>query len=61
MNDYRKHQEVLRSGLERFQAKTSAEQKAFLKRIGILNDEGKLADRYRSPVQASEAKQQAAG
>ena len=61
MNDYHKHQEVLRSGLERFQAKTLAEQRAFLKRIGILNDKGELAERYQSPVQASEGKQQAAG
>ena len=61
MNDYRQHEEVLQRGLERIRAKTPEQRKAFLKRIGILDEKGQLSERYRAPVLASESTQQAAG
>ncbi len=61
MHDSRKHEEVLQRGLERIRAKTPEQRRAFLVRIGILEETGQLSERYRAPVQASESTQQAAG
>jgi len=54
MNDHRKHEEVLQRGLERIRAKTPAQRRAFLEQIGILDQDGHLAERYRSKVEATE-------
>ena len=50
MHDSRKHEEVLQRGLERIRAKTPEQRRAFLVRIGILDESGCLAERYRSEV-----------
>lgn len=61
MNDIRRHQEVLQKSLENHRAKTPAQRRAFLKEIGILDQDGNLAERYRTPVGPPESEPQANG
>ena len=55
MDDIQRHRQVLQRGLERIRARTPAQRRAFLMRIGILDDTGRLAERYRSEVDADAA------
>ena len=59
MNDHRQHEEVLQRGLKRIQAQTPEQRRAFLQHIGILNEQGQLAERYRAPDEPSQPTEQA--
>ena len=58
MNDHQQHEAVLKRGLERIRAKTPEQRKAFLKQIGILDQDGQLAERYSSKVETAVAQAQ---
>lgn len=59
MDDHRQHEEVLQRGLERIRSQTPEQRRAFLQRIGILDEQGQLAERYRAPDEPSQPTEKA--